>query len=79
MDSTNNYQKLVAIVPTLKEWQVTIVLKIVQLLQIFSATANNPDDTPKEKVLDGLYNALWDVKEGRISPVETLWDGDNDA
>ena len=79
MDSTNNRQKLVAIVPTLKEWQVAIVLKIVQVLQIFSATANNPNDTPKEKVLDGLYNAFWDVKESRISPVETLWDGDNDA
>lgn len=36
----------------------------------------DPDDTPKAEVLTGIYQALADVKAGRISPVETLWDDD---
>ena len=36
------------------------------------------DDTPKAEVLAGLYRALEDVKAGRVSPVEELWDDDLD-
>lgn len=50
---------------------------ILQSLQQIVAT--DRDDTPKAEVLDGLYRALADVKAGRISPVETLWDDDSDA
>jgi predicted transcriptional regulator len=32
------------------------------------------DDTPKAEVLAGLRRALEDVKAGRLSPVEELWD-----
>jgi predicted transcriptional regulator len=32
------------------------------------------DDTPKAEVLAGLQRALEDVKAGRITPVEELWD-----
>jgi predicted transcriptional regulator len=32
------------------------------------------DDTPKAEVLAGLQRALEDVKAGRLSPVEELWD-----
>jgi predicted transcriptional regulator len=50
---------------------------ILQSLQ--QIVAADRDDTPKAEVLDGLYRALADVKAGRISPVETLWDDDSDA
>jgi predicted transcriptional regulator len=36
------------------------------------------EDTPKAEVLEGLYRALEDVKAGRISPIETLWDETDD-
>lgn len=45
---------------------------ILQSLQQLAIT--DRDDTPKAEVLTGLYRALEDVKAGRISPVETLWD-----
>ena len=45
---------------------------ILQSLQ--QMVAPDPDDIPKAAVLAGLYRALADVKAGRISPVETLWD-----
>lgn len=48
---------------------------IIQSLQQIAAT--DRDDTPKAEVLDGLYRALVDVKAGRISPVENLWDDDS--
>jgi predicted transcriptional regulator len=47
---------------------------ILPSLQQIAAT--DRDDTPKAEVLDGLYRALADVKAGRISPVDTLWDDD---
>lgn len=36
------------------------------------------DDTPNAEVLAGLYRALQDVKAGRISPVEELWETTQD-
>lgn len=47
---------------------------ILQSLQKIAAA--DPDDTPKTEVLSGIYRALADVKAGRMSPVETLWDND---
>jgi len=47
---------------------------ILQSLQ--QIVAPDPDDTPKTEVLDGFYRALADVKAGRISPVDTLWNDD---
>ena len=38
----------------------------------------SPEDTPKVEVLAGLYRALEDVKAGRVSPVEELWEDDLD-
>jgi len=35
----------------------------------------DPDDTPKEVVLESLRVSLEDVKAGRIYPIEQLWDG----
>ena len=49
---------------------------ILQFLQ--QIVPPDRDDTPKAEVLDSLYRALADVKAGRISPVETLWDDSND-
>ncbi len=37
-----------------------------------------PDDTPNAEILAGLYRALQDVKAGRVSPVETLWETTQD-
>lgn len=37
-----------------------------------------PDDTPNAEILAGLYRALQDVKAGRVSPVETLWEDSDD-
>ncbi|MBL1179317.1 hypothetical protein [Pantanalinema sp. GBBB05] len=48
---------------------------ILQSLQQIAAT--DRDDTSKAEVLNGIYRALADVKAGRISPVETLWDDDS--
>lgn len=48
---------------------------IIQSLQQIAAA--DRDDTPKAEVLNGLYRALVDVKAGRISPVENLWDDDS--
>jgi len=47
---------------------------ILQSLQ--QIVAPDRDDTPKAEVLDGFYRALADVKAGRISPVDTLWNED---
>ncbi|PSB24534.1 hypothetical protein [Stenomitos frigidus] len=52
----------------------TFILQALQQIVVL-----DPDDTPKAEVLAGLYRALEDVKAGRISPVETLWDDDSDA
>jgi predicted transcriptional regulator len=35
----------------------------------------DPDDTPKEIVLESLRGSLEDVKAGRVYPIEELWDG----
>jgi predicted transcriptional regulator len=35
----------------------------------------DPDDTPKEIVLESLRVSLEDAKAGRVYPVEELWDG----
>jgi hypothetical protein len=35
----------------------------------------DPDDTPKEVVLESLRVSLEDVKAGRVYPIEELWDG----
>jgi len=35
----------------------------------------DPDDTPKEVVLESLRASLEDVKAGRVYPIEELWDG----
>lgn len=51
----------------------TFILQTLQQL-----TEPEPDDTPKAEVLAGLYRALEDVKAGRISPIETLWDENDD-
>lgn len=49
---------------------------ILQSLQQIAAT--DPDDTPKAEVFPGIYRALADVKAGRISPVDMLWNDDSD-
>jgi predicted transcriptional regulator len=36
---------------------------------------SDPDDTPKEVVLESLRVSLEDVKAGRVYPIEELWDG----
>jgi predicted transcriptional regulator len=57
------------------EHNLPLEVFILQSLQHIATT--DPDDTPKVKVLSGIYRALADVKAGRISPVETLWDDDS--
>ncbi|NJR48736.1 MAG: hypothetical protein HC780_03425 [Leptolyngbyaceae cyanobacterium CSU_1_3] len=59
------------------EHNLSLETFILQSLQQIAET--DRDDTPKAEVLDGLYRALADVKAGRISPVETLWDDDSNA
>ncbi len=46
------------------------------ILQVLQDIAQTSDlfDTPKAEVLAGFQYALEDVKAGRISPIETLWD-----
>jgi predicted transcriptional regulator len=39
---------------------------------------SDPDDTPKEVVLEGLRTSLEDVKAGRVYPIEELWNGIDD-
>jgi antitoxin component of RelBE/YafQ-DinJ toxin-antitoxin module len=51
----------------------TFILQTLQQL-----TEPDLDDTSKAEVLAGLYRALEDVKAGRISPIETLWDENDD-
>lgn len=52
----------------------TLILdSLVQLVEPF-----DPDDTPKEIVLDSLRVALEDVKAGRVYPIEELWNGIDD-
>lgn len=50
----------------------TFILESLQQI-----AASDADDTPKAEALTGIYRALADVKAGRISPVETLWDDDS--
>lgn len=57
--------------------QLNLPLETFILQSLQQLAASDRDDTPKAAVLDGLYHALADVKAGRISPVETLWDDDN--
>ena len=51
----------------------TFILQTLQRL-----TEPDPDDTPNAEILAGLYRALEDVKAGRVSPVETLWEDTDD-
>ncbi len=52
----------------------TLILdSLVQLVEPF-----DPDDTPKEIVLNSLRVALEDVKAGRVYPIEELWNGIDD-
>ena len=51
----------------------TFILQTLQQL-----TEPDPDDTPNAEILAGLYRALEDVKAGRVSPVETLWEDSDD-
>lgn len=39
---------------------------------------SDPDDTPKEVVLESLRASLEDVKAGRTYPIAELWDGIDD-
>ncbi|MEY2976438.1 MAG: hypothetical protein ACO3NK_07350 [Prochlorotrichaceae cyanobacterium] len=59
--------------------QLNVPLEIFILQALQQIAVQDLDDTPKAKVLDGFYSALEDVKAGRISPVETLWDEDGNA
>ena len=51
----------------------TFILQTLQRL-----TEPDPDSTPNAEILAGLYRALEDVKAGRVSPVETLWEDTDD-
>ena len=44
------------------------------ILQSLEEVVLDFDDTPKAEILAGLQRALEDVKAGRLSPVEDLWD-----
>jgi predicted transcriptional regulator len=59
--------------------QLNLPLETFILQSLQQIAAIDRDDTPKAEVLDGLYRALADVKAGRISSVETLWDDNGDA
>jgi predicted transcriptional regulator len=50
---------------------------ILQALQDIAQTSDLLD-TPKIEVLAGFQRALEDIKVGRVSPVETLWDNLDD-
>jgi predicted transcriptional regulator len=51
----------------------TFVLQSLQ--QVIQAEANEYEDEPKEAILASLRTALQEVKEGKIHPIEELWDG----
>jgi predicted transcriptional regulator len=57
--------------------QLNLPLETFILQSLQQIVAPDPNDTPKAEVLSGIYRALADVKAGRISPVETLWDDDS--
>ncbi|WP_421657348.1 hypothetical protein [Leptothermofonsia sp. ETS-13] len=57
--------------------QLNVPLETFILQSLQQIVAPDRDDTPKAEVLSGIYRALADVKAGRISPVETLWDDDS--
>jgi len=44
------------------------------ILQSLEEIVLDFDHTPKAEILAGLQRALEDVKAGRLSPVEDLWD-----
>ena len=44
------------------------------ILQSLEEIVLDFDETPKAEILAGLQLALEDVKAGRLSPVEDLWD-----
>ncbi len=76
------------LIPTLRELSRSQKWEVMQFLMreleseevmpiVQGATYEEPqdfDDTPKAEVLAGLQRALEDVKAGRLSPVEELWD-----
>lgn len=53
--------------------QLNLPLETFILQSLQQIVESDRDDTSKAEVLNGLYRALADVKAGRISPVETLW------
>ena len=59
--------------------QLNLPLETFILQSLQQIVESDSDDTPKAEVLNGLYRALTDVKAGRISPVETLWDDDRNG
>jgi predicted transcriptional regulator len=59
--------------------QLNLPLETFILQSLQQIAASDSDNTLKAEVLDGLYRGLADVKAGRISPVETLWDDDRNG
>jgi uncharacterized protein (DUF1778 family) len=57
----------------------TFVLQSLhQLAQETDADQEDYEDEPKESILASLRTALQEVKEGKVHPIEELWDGIDD-
>jgi hypothetical protein len=57
----------------------TFVLQSLhQLAQETDADQEDCEDEPKESILASLRTALQEVKEGKVHPIEELWNGIDD-
>jgi DNA-directed RNA polymerase subunit K/omega len=54
----------------------TFVLQSLQ--QAIQEEENEYEDEPKEAILASLRTALQEVKDGKVHPIEELWDGIDD-
>jgi hypothetical protein len=55
-----------------------VLQSLHQLAQETDADQEDYEDEPKESILVSLRTALQEVKEGKVHPIEELWDGIDD-
>ncbi len=66
---------------TLRAAQLNIPLETFVLQSLHQLVQQDDDDDPdesKEAVLASLRTALQEVKDGKVHPIEELWDGIDD-
>ena len=67
MNSRNAWQKLLAIVPQLNDWQTFMVLKFIGILQSFPSFSRQHSAIQKVESFDPLEKFIGAVENGKLA------------